>query len=461
MTAVADPIPTPPVEILAVLSLLCPEVVRDIEQNWNAPVSDYARHLWRPMARPASDPAIAARSILRDVLHRRLGAIMQPEEVGKALEAFEHRPVIQSGLHCLLLMDRITFDALLLAWLGAVESGLSAFFCFMGTTMTMETIGREGPGWLDVGDDKVNLFGMGRHKLCRKSACAAGPVFLNKRALEAVGDETDASRWLGTLLASRDKMFATAADAVTALNEDLVANWGCSSMAKPVFIDDRLAAAAMARHLEYDGSLLSKLLFEPARRQRLERALQETAARPFGRFLPNATAYFWGIRDERVRKLVLENGHLIEPDRRHGLSIPFERTHLKQALLEGVLLPNLFLTFLVLAILPRVRVVGGLRQIGYVALFHSILLAALDENAPEERDLAQELQVRENAWGVRVIDEKISVREQLAGLPQGALFPDLLRQYRLQTLAETTDDLKLVREDARWRKVGQAEIKAT
>ncbi|WP_244508031.1 hypothetical protein [Mesorhizobium sp. ORS 3428] len=443
------------------LSLLCPEVARDIKQNWNAPVSDYARHLWRPVARPASGPAIAARSILREVLHQRLDAIMQPQQIGRALEEFEHRPVIQSGLHCLLLMDRITFDALLLAWLGAVENGLSAFFGFMGTTMTMETIGREGPGWLDVGDDKINLFGMGRHKLCRKSACVAGPVSLNKRALEAVGDEADTSRWLDTLLASQDKVFETAADALTALNEDLVANWDRSTMALPVFIDDRLAAAAMARHLQYDGSLLSRLLFEPARRKRLERALQETASRPFGRFLPNATAYFWGIRDERVRKLVLENGHLIEPDRPHGLSIPFERTHLKQALLEGVLLPNLFLTFLVLAILPRVRVVGGLRQIGYVALFHSILLAALDKNAPEERDLAQELQVRENAWGVRVIDEKISVREQLAGLPEGALFPDLLRRYRLQTLAETTDDLKLVREDARWRKIGQAEIKAT
>ena len=209
------------------------------------------------------------------------------------------------------------------------------------------------------------------------------------------------------------------------------------------------------------AAFFSRLLIEPARRQRLERALQEAASSPFGRFLPNATAYFWGIREERVRKLVLENGHLIEPDRPHGLSIPFERPHLRQALLEGVLLPNAFLVFLVLAILPRVRVVGGLRQIGYVALFHSILLAALDENAPEERDLAAELQVRENAWGMRVIDEKISVREQLAGLPEGALFPDLLRQYRLRTLAETTDDLKLVRENARWRKIGQAEIKAS
>ena len=67
----------------------------------------------------------------------------------------------------------------------------------------------------------------------------------------------------------------------------------------------------------------------------------------------------------------------------------------------------------------------------------------------------------ENAWGMRVIDEKISVREQFAGQPEGALFPDLLRQYRLRTFAETTDDLKLVRENARWRKIGQAEVKAT
>ncbi|WP_246673731.1 hypothetical protein [Mesorhizobium sp. B2-3-13] len=394
--------------------------------------------------------------MLREVLHQRLGVTMQPEEIGKALDEFEYRPVIQSGLHCLLLMDRITFDALLFAWLGAVENELSAFVGFMGTTMTMETIGREGPGWLDVGDDKVNLFGMGRHKLCRKSACAAGPVTLNKRALEAVGDERDASRWLGTLLARQDKVFGTAADAMTALNEDLVANWDRSGMALPVFIDDRLAAAAMARHLQYDGSLISRLLMEPARRRRLEHALQEAASGPFGRFLPNATDYFWGIREERVRKLVLENGNLIELDKPHGLSIPFERPHLKQALLDGVLLPNLFLTFLVLAILPRVRVVGGLRQIGYVALFHSILLAALDETTPEERDLVAELQVRENAWGTRVIDEKISVREQLARLPEGALFADLLRQYRSRTFAEATDNLKLIRENARWRKIGQA-----
>ncbi len=447
---------TPPAEILAVLSLLCPEVVRDIEQNWNKPVSEYARHLWRPVAQPASTPAIAARSILCEVLQDRLGALMHPEKARKAIEEFERRPVIQSGLHCLLLMDRITFDALLLAWLGASESGLSAFFGFVGTTMTMETIGREGPGWLDVGGDKINLFGMGRHKLCRKSVCAAGPVSLNRRALEATGDETDASRWLGTLLASADRKFPTAADALTTLNENLVADWDRSGATRPVFIDDRLAAVALARHLEDDDSILTKLLTNPQRRQRLDHALQEASSGPFGRFLPNATDYFWGVREERVRKLVIENGSLIEQERPRGVSVPLEREHLRRALLDGVLLPNLFLMFLVLAILPRVRVLGGLRQVGYVALFHSILLDALDENSPEERDLAAELQVRENAWGMRVIDEQISVREQLASLPAGELFPNLLRQYRSRTFAEVTDNLKLVRENARWRKLARS-----
>jgi len=66
------------------------------------------------------------------------------------------------------------------------------------------------------------------------------------------------------------------------------------------------------------------------------------------------------------------------------------------------------------------------------------------------------LQVRENAWGKRVIDEQISVREQLASLPAGELFPQLLRQYRSRTFAEVTDNLKLVRENARWRKLARS-----
>lgn len=447
----------PPPEVLAALWRLCPEVGRDVTEHWHAPLSSYARHLWRPTSVPTSRLGATARSILRETLQDRLAAHMSPESLQTALGEFDRRSVIQTGLHCQLLLDRITFDAFLLSWLGAVENSLSAFFVFTGTTMTMETIGREGPGWLDLGVDKINLFGVGRHKLSRKSVCATGPVSLNKRALEAAGDATDGARWLGVLLERADEVFGNAADGLAALNESLAAEWDHSAATRPIFFDDRLAAAALARHLEDEDSIPSKLLTDPRRRLRLEQALQIASSGPFGSFLPTGTVYFWGVRNERVRKLVVEQERLIEPERPQGLSIPLDRPHLREALLGGTLLPNLFLLFLVLAILPRVRVLGGLRQIGYVPIFQSVVLAALDGSLPEERDLAVDLKSRENAWGMRVIDEPYPVRDQLAALPAGAVLPELHRRYRNRTLCEVTQNLEIVRENARWRKLAQAE----
>ena len=447
----------PPPEVLASLWRLCPEVGRDVTEHWHAPLSSYAQHLWRPTRVPTSRLGATARSILRETLQDRLAAHMPADSLQAALVEFDRRAVIQTGLHCQLLLDRITFDAFLLSWLGAVENSLSAFLVFTGATMTMETIGREGPGWLDLGPDKINLFGVGRHKLSRKSVCATGPVSLNKRALETAGDATDAARWLGVLLERGDEVFGNAADALASLNENLASEWDRSAATRPIFFDDRLAAAALARHLEDEDSVPSKLLTDPQRRCRLEHALQMASCGPFGSFLPTGTAYFWGVRNERVRKLVVEQGRLIEPERPQGLSIPLDRLHLREALLGGTLLPNLFLLFLVLAIVPRVRVLGGLRQIGYVPLFQSVVLAALDGSLAEECDLAADLETRESGWGMRVIDELYPVRDQLAGMQAGYILPELHRRYRDRTLCEVTQDLRAIRENARWRKLAQAE----
>ena len=447
---------TPPPEVLAVLARLCPEVARDISAHLHAPVSDYARHLWRPTHVPTSRLGTKARLILREALRNWLHPHIPPESLQAALGEFDRTAVIQTGLHCQLLLDRITFDAFLLGWLGAVENRLSNLFVFSGTTVTLETIGREGPGWLSVGGKKINLFGLGRHKLSRRSVCATGPVSLNQRALEAVGDAADGTRWLNILLERKGEVFENAADALAALNADLISDWDRSVATRPVFIDDRLAALALARHLDDEDSIPSKLLTNPDRRLRLEMALQSASSGPFGSFLPSGTLHFWGVRDRRIRKLAVENGRLVEPGKPQGLSVPLDRAHLRDALLNGVLVPNLFLLFLTLAILPRVRVLGGLRQIGYVPLFQSVLAAVLDANLPEERDLATDLRRRENGWGMRVINEPGSVGEQLASMPAGKMLSELRRHYSERTLAEVTQNLVLISENARWRKLSQA-----
>ena len=444
----------PPADVMAALRRLCPEIGCDIADHWRAPLASYAAHLWRPTAAPTSRIGMAARSILRDTLHERLLAKLCPTKAAVALAEFDGRAVVQAGLHSQLLLDRITFDAFLLGWLGAVENGLSAFFAFTGATVTMETVGREGPGWLGVGSEHINLFGMGRHKLCRQSVCAAGPVSLNKRALETVAQSIGETSWLKVLLDRADEPFATAADALATLNTDLASAWDGSAAARPVFFDDRHAALVVARHLEDEDGLLTRLLTDPDRRRRLEQALDSAASGPFGRFLPSGTVHFWGMRDKRVRKLVVENGRLIEAERPNGVSVPLDREHLLEALRHGVLLPNLFLLFVVMALLPRVRVLGGFRQIGYVPIFQSVLLEALDRNAPEERQLAEELRVRENGWGMRVVEEPGSVHEQLAGVPAGSALPELRRRYQDLTLREVTDDLRLIRQSSRWIKNG-------
>jgi hypothetical protein len=281
------------------------------------------------------------------------------------MAAFDTHPVIQAGVHSQLLFDRITFNAFLLGWLGAVEQRLPAFFVFTGTTVTMETIGKEGPGWLDLGDEQINLFGMGRHKLCRQSVAGAGPVALNAEALRSAATDL---HYPGIELLTEEPSghWGNAADAMADINGRLVAAWDSSATTRPIFFDDRHAALTLAGHLDDENGLITRLLTDPARRQALERALQAAVDGPFGRFLPIATTHFWGVREKRVRKMIVADGRLIEVDRPKGVSVPLERQALRDALLNGILLPNLFFLFLVMSLLPRVRVLGGFRQIGYV-----------------------------------------------------------------------------------------------
>lgn len=443
----------PPAALMAAMEQLCPEVAADIRSQWRAPVTSYAGRLFRPVPPPTSRIGQDARAILRLTLRQRLEGRLPAGEVDAALEAFDTHAVVQAGVHSQLLLDPVTFNAFLLGWLGAVEARLPAFLVFTGTTVTMETTGKEGPGWLDLGQDQINLFGMGRHKLCRQSVCGAGPVTLNGGALVEARETMVSTAELDVVLQQGDCKWGNAADALAALNAALVSSWDSAGATMPVFFDDRHAALALARHLEDDNSFVLRLLTDPVRRQRLELALDAAAAGPFGRFMPIATTHFWGVREKRVRKLIVADGRLIEAERPNGVSIPLERSALRDALLNGILLPNLFFLFLVMSLLPRVRVLGGFRQIGYVPVFQSILLDILDREDSEELALVQDLAGHQNAWGMRVIEEPQTVFQQAADAPPGRFLAALRDRYAQTSLADATDGLRLLRESNRWRRL--------
>jgi hypothetical protein len=443
-----------PDQLIATMRTICPEVAQDIVSHLDRSVSDYAGHLFRPVPEPRSSIATHARSILRQTLADRLRATLPAADHESVLAAFDRHPIVQAGVHSQLLFDRITFSAFLLGWLGAVERRLPGFFVFTGTTVTMETVGKEGPGWLDLGDRQINLFGMGRHKLCRQSVAGAGPVSLNAEALQAALSTADYPG-LDLLLTDTVEEWGNAADAMADINSRLVASWDNADTAHPVFFDDRHAALALARHLEDEHGLITRLLTLPGRRAALDHALDAATNGPFGRFMPIATTHFWGVREKRVRKLVVSNGRLVEVDRPHGIAVPLERAALRDALLNGILLPNLFFLFLVMSLLPRVRVLGGFRQIGYVPLFQSVLRDLLDRSVPDEAALFDDLATHENAWGMRVIEEPHSVFEQIGGHPQGGLLAGLRETYSKRSLSDATDGLRLLGESSRWRKLAR------
>jgi len=442
-----------PEQLLATMRAICPEVALDITSHWRKPVTDYAGHLLRPVPPPRSGIAVRSRSILRQTLGDRVRATLPAADHDNVLAAFDRHPVVQAGVHSQLLFDRITFNAFLLGWLGAAEQRLPAFFVFTGTTVTMETVGKEGPGWLDLGDQQINLFGMGRHKLCRQSVAGAGPVSLNA---EALGSAASTHPGLDRLLDHAGRKWGNAADAMADLNGHLVSSWDEAKTPGPVFFDDRHAALALARHLDDEDGLITRLLTDPTRRTALEQALEAAAEGPFGRFLPIATTHFWGVRERRVRKMAVAEGRLIEVDRPHGVSVPLERRALRDALLNGILLPNLFFLFLVMSLLPRVRVLGGFRQIGYVPVFQSVLRGLLDRENAGEAALLDELATHENAWGMRVIEEPQSVFTQIGNHPAGLLLSDLRQAYSQHLLADATDGLRLLSESSRWRKLARA-----
>jgi uncharacterized glyoxalase superfamily protein PhnB len=146
--------------------------------------------------------------------------------------------------------------------------------------------------WLDVGDHQINLFGMGRHKLCRQSVAGAGPVSLNTEALQEA-----AQPGLDLLVGESGRSWGNAADAIAELNGRLVSSWDSTDTTRPIFFDDRHAAQALADHLEDPNGLITRLLTDPKRRQALDQRLEAAAAAvPFGRFMPLATAHFWGVR---------------------------------------------------------------------------------------------------------------------------------------------------------------------
>ncbi|MGN6448582.1 MAG: hypothetical protein ACTHLK_08295, partial [Brucella intermedia] len=226
-------------------------------------------------------------------------------------------------------------------------------------------------------------------------------------------------------------------------------------------LDDDDVAQLLVDHLLDPASWLSRHFFDnPDMVAAFMEEVRKLDNGPWAGWFKFGTDFFWGVRDGRIRRLRLENDRLCDESGMFWL--PLNSRSLAQALESGEVVPSLFLVFLVIAILPGARALGGSRQIVYYPLMRSALLSALNRSsAPINDALAKSIRSDQmpSAWGHRTIAPTTASPWEhflmTRNYPRGRY--SILEAFANRTLISTSAGLPAFIDDDLW---GQSCVRA-
>lgn len=378
-------------------------VMPGLGQFWNRELKDYARALYEVEGhrvgcaiREAAMTRLQA-CVERAALRSGAGRVQARE----AAEQLTTAPVIQTGPHCHLLIEPDAFYTHLFSLLGLRAHRLRWHIWYGASTVKFIEKAKKGPGWLNLENETFNVFGLSRSRMDAYSLCGSnGPYrFLLSGSERGQGANPSVER-LKTILPGEG--FASAAEAIKAGNQAL---WERSfpEQIQLLQLDDIDVADLVADHLEDTGSWLSKCIGgDGAWASAILEAIDELDAGPWAGWIRRTTDLFWGLADGKIFPLRLKYG-LLSDVKGSRPDIRFEPTSIAMALRQRRIVPSLFVTFLVISILPGTRVLGGCRQVVYYPLMRHVLAAVLQKTG--ETGLLNSLRadVRPGVWGHRVL----------------------------------------------------------
>lgn len=368
------------------------------------PVRDYAHRLFQAPA-PRSMPEIRLRAFakLLDILERsarRSG--LSTDTAVQLRRDFEKRPVLQTGPHLLLLIEPEAYYTHVFSLLGLAAHDCSTYVSYAVSTVSLVERPRKGPGWLAVGEKPVNVFGLSRSRMVGYSLLSGPGSYRFELVPAEASAEGDALARLRSLLPTAQ--FERPAHAIKAANLML---WPKAFGSRFAFvqIDDEDVTDLVADHLSADDSWLrARLLEHPTLASSILAGLDNLAAGPWGGWLARRTDFFWLYENGKRLPLRLVAGTLVHPA--NGMKVArFTASEILERLQDRSLIPNLLLAFLVLSVLPGVRVLGGSHQPVYYPLIRYVVSKAL-EAAGVDRDLRDALNTDDvpGAWGHRILE---------------------------------------------------------
>lgn len=422
-------------------------VMPGLDQFWSRELNDYARAVYE-VERHRAGCAIRDDAMIRLKACVERAALRSGADRARAREAADQlaaAPVMQTGPHCHLLIEPDSFYTHLFSLLGLSAHRLRWHIWYGASTVKFIEKAKKGPGWLNLENETINLFGLPRSRMDAYSLCGSNGAynFLLSGIERSEAANPSAAR-LKAILPSEG--FASAAEAIKAGNQALWTRFFPEPI-QLLQIDDIDVADLVADHLEDTGSWLSKCIGgDGAWASAILEAIDELDTGPWTGWIRRTTDLFWGLADGKIYPLQLKNGDLSDIKGSRS-DVPFQPSCIAEALRERRIVPSLFVAFLVISILPGTRVLGGCRQVVYYPLMRHVLATALGKTG--ETDLLNSLRADAcpGVWGHRVLKPH-------KGSPFAALENEtvmgLLEIYGKQPLTDACGDLASFTGDPIW-----------
>jgi hypothetical protein len=438
-----------PEEVRAALTSLMPP----LGDSWSRPLQDHAAFVYQTAGlRPVSAARMFAMDRLQDtVIRAALRAGYGHQEAQTAAEELYASPVVQTGPHSLILYEPDAFYTHLFSLLGLRAHSRKWHVAYAGSTMSFNESAKKGPGWLRIGGEPLNVFGLSRSRMDGSSICCSnGPFrFAFTNASGQIAPKPAAAELLAYLPSSS---FPTAAEALKTANAVL---WEqkLSSAAKLLQLDDFDLADLIADHLDSPSSWLTSAFFADGGARHMLQAIEDLDDGPWRGWIRRSTDFFWHVGRDRIQPLRLEDDFLRSASSVR-VSMEFSPSSISRALRQRSLVPNLFMAFLVLSILPGIRALGGCRQTVYLPLMRYLTAIAIARSG--DRTLLDDLRNddRPSLWGHRVL--RPADADPFLELARPASVEDLLEEYSKMPLISASGDLASFTGDPIWGHMSHA-----
>jgi len=436
--------------LLAVLFDLFPwsRVYRD------RPVRDYAAALFETRSDLTCSTRLHARHVMcRWIRQKAIKVGFDTARADRITEEIDSFPVLQTGPHLHLLIEPDAFYTHIFSLLGLRARNATSYVSYACSTVKFVEKSRKGPGWLRLDGQAVNVFGLSRREMIPYSVLAQNRDYeFRLQPADGYTSHSPSIQKLRELLP--EESFSSGAAAIKAANQRLWLEFFDPRVDFLQLDDDDVIDLVVSHLADPNSWLHSKFMGDATLPVTMLRAVDRLASTPWRNWLKNSTHYFWGCDNGRIYPMLLEAG-ILKPADGVGEGIAFTPEGLMSGLTAKRIVPNLFLVFIVTAILPGVRVLGGSRHTVYYPLMRYAFCSGLVDSERDD-DLLRSLlhDKRAGAWGHRVISDEVEPFALLNS--RNGEVPSLLSRYGAKTFDRSCGPLESFIDDPLWVELAAA-----